>query len=431
MKRLIKGGRVIDPASGTEKNLDLLLEDGVIVKVGERLAAKEAPQEAPQEAEVLDATGLVIIPGLIDMHCHLREPGQEYKESIASGCAAAVKGGFTTLLAMANTSPVNDRAPVTEYILEKARAAGLARVLPVGAVTQGQKGEALAELGELAQAGCVALSDDGHPVTNGLLLRRAMEYASVFGLLVLDHAEDPTLAGEGVMAEGAVATRLGLEGIPSSAFDAAIARDIAVVRDTRRPLHIQHVSTAAGVDLIRRAKAEGLPVTAESCPHYFTLTDSAVAGYATAAKVKPPLGSEEDREAVIAGLVDGTLEVLATDHAPHHRDEKEVEFDRAAYGISGLETALSLTLLLSQERGIPLPALLKKWTADPARILGLPSGRIVEGAPADLALVDLAATWTVEPEKLVSKGKNTPFAGRTLPGVVRATIVAGLTVYGG
>jgi dihydroorotase len=422
MKTLIKGGRVLDPASGTDANLDILVDGEAIVKMGKKLAA-------PEGAAVLDASGLAVIPGLIDMHCHLREPGQEFKETVATGCAAAVRGGFTSLLAMANTSPVNDRATVTELVLSRAREAGLARVYPVGAVTKGQKGETLSEMGELAQAGCIALSDDGHPVANGGLLRRAVEYADAFGLLVIDHAEDLSLAGDGVMAEGAAATRLGLEGIPNAAYDAAIARDIAVSRDSGRRIHIAHVSTRAGVELVRRARAEGLAVSAESCPHYFTLTDEAVSGYSTAAKVRPPLGTAADREAIIAGLADGTLSVLATDHAPHHRDGKELEFDAAAFGISGLETALSLTLELAAGGRVPLLALLAAWTVGPAKILGLPQGRIAAGAPADLAVVDLDRRWTVDPSRFVSKGRNTPFAGRVLPGVVTATMVAGRVVY--
>ncbi len=422
MTALIRGGRVLDPASGTDAVLDVLVEGENIARVGKDVSV-------PPGARVFDAAGCAVIPGLIDLHCHLREPGYEYKETVASACAAAVRGGFTSLLAMANTSPVNDRGAVTEFMLAKAREAGLCRVYPVGAVSQGQKGEALSEMGELARAGCVALSDDGRPVADGALLRRALEYADAFGLLVIDHAEDLSIAGAGVMAEGAAATRLGLEGIPAAAYDAAIARDVAVVRDCGRRIHIAHVSTRGGVELVRRAKAEGLKITAETCPHYFALTDEAVAGYDTAAKVRPPLGTASDREAVIAGLADGTLDALATDHAPHHRDEKECEFAQAAFGISGLPTALSLTLELAAGGRIPLLDLLGRWTAAPARILGLTQGRLAAGAPADLAVIDLQGTWKVDPALFASRGRNTPFAGRILPGVVRATMVGGRLVF--
>jgi dihydroorotase len=422
MTTLIRGGRVLDPASGSDAALDLLVEGENIARMGKGIAV-------PAGARVLDAAGCAVVPGLIDMHCHLREPGYEYKETVATACADPVRGGFTSLLAMANTSPVNDRGAVTEFILARAREAALCRVYPVGALTQGQGGEALSEMGELARAGCVALSDDGRPVADGALLRRALEYADAFGLLVIDHAEDLSIAGAGVMAEGAAATRLGLEVIPAAAYDAAIARDIAVARDCGRRLHLAHVSTRGGVELVRRAKAEGVRITAETCPHYFTLTDEAVADYDTAAKVRPPLGTAADREAVIAGLSDGTLDVLATDHAPHHRDEKDCEFARAAFGISGLETALSLTIELAGSGRIPLLDLIARWTLNPARILGLPQGRLAAGAPADLALVDMESVWTVDPAAFASKGRNTPFAGRTLPGVVRATMTAGRVVY--
>lgn len=422
MNWLIKGGRVIDPASGTDGSLDVVLENGKIASIGEDLAA-------PADSKTLDASGLAVIPGLIDMHCHLREPGFEYKETVATGCAAAVKGGITSVMCMANTDPVNDSASVTSYILDRAREAGTARVYPVGCITQGMNGEALSEMGELADAGCIAVSDDGRPVLSGEIMRRAIEYASIFGLLVIDHAEDLTIAGDGVMHEGPISTRLGLEGIPASAAYTEVARNISLIQEFGGRIHIAHVSSKLVVELIRRAKADGLPVTAEACPHHFTLTHEAVMGYDTNAKVKPPLRTAQDVEAVIEGLADGTIDAISTDHAPHHRDEKDVEFDLAAFGISGLETALSLTLGLVDSGRFSLLEAIRKWTTAPAAIVGIPGGSLEEGSPADLALVDLEREWTVDPDQFVSKGRNTPFAGMTLKGEVVATFVGGKLVY--
>jgi dihydroorotase len=422
MNWLIKGGRVIDPASGTDGSLDVVLENGKIASIGEDLAA-------PADSKTLDASGLAVIPGLIDMHCHLREPGFEYKETVATGCAAAVKGGITSVMCMANTDPVNDSASVTSYILDRAREAGTARVYPVGCITQGMHGEALSEMGELADAGCIAVSDDGRPVLSGEVMRRAIEYASIFGLLVIDHAEDLTIAGDGVMHEGPISTRLGLEGIPASAAYTEVARNISLIQEFGGRIHIAHVSSKLVVELIRRAKEDGLPVTAEACPHHFTLTHEAVMGYDTNAKVKPPLRTAQDVDAVIEGLADGTIDAIATDHAPHHRDEKDVEFDLAAFGISGLETALSLTLGLVDSGRLSLLEAIRKWTTAPAAITGIPGGSLEEGSPADLALVDLEREWTVDPDQFVSKGKNTPFAGMTLKGEVVATFVGGKLVY--
>jgi dihydroorotase len=422
MNWLIKGGRVIDPASGTDGSLDVVLENGKIASIGEDLAA-------PADSKTLDASGLAVIPGLIDMHCHLREPGFEYKETVATGCAAAVKGGITSVMCMANTDPVNDSASVTSYILDRAREAGTARVYPVGCITQGMHGEALSEMGELADAGCIAVSDDGRPVLSGEVMRRAIEYASIFGLLVIDHAEDLTIAGDGVMHEGPISTRLGLEGIPASAAYTEVARNISLIQEFGGRIHIAHVSSKLVVELIRRAKEDGLPVTAEACPHHFTLTHEAVMGYDTNAKVKPPLRTAQDVDAVIEGLADGTIDAIATDHAPHHRDEKDVEFDLAAFGISGLETALSLTLGLVDSGRLSLLEAIRKWTTAPAAITGIPGGSLEEGSPADLALVDLEREWTVDPDQFVSKGKNTPFAGMTLKGEVVAMFVGGKLVY--
>lgn len=422
MNWLIKGGRVVDPASGTDGLMDLFLTDGKIGSIGEDL-------ETPEGTQIADASGLAVLPGLIDMHCHLREPGFEYKETVASGCAAAVKGGITSVLCMGNTEPVNDNASVTAYILNKAREAGTARVYPVGCITQGMKGEALSEMGELADAGCIAVSDDGRPVLSGEVMRRAIEYASGFGLLVIDHAEDLTIAGDGVMHEGSVSTRLGLEGIPASAAYTEVARNISLLKEFGGRIHIAHVSSGLVVELIRQAREGGLEVTAEACPHHFFLNHEAVVGYNTNAKVKPPLRTAEDVEAVIEGLANGTIDAIATDHAPHHMDEKNVEFDLAAFGISGLETALAATLSLVDSGHLTLLEAVGKWTTAPAAITGIPGGSLKEGDPADVTLVDLERKWTVDPDKFVSKGKNTPLAGMTLKGEVESTFVGGRLVY--
>jgi dihydroorotase len=422
MKYLIKGGRVIDPASGKDGILDILIEDGLIAGMGKGI-------KKPGGAEVYDASGLVVMPGFIDMHCHLREPGFEYKETIATGCAAAVKGGITSLMCMANTSPVNDNASVTSYIIERACEAGLAKVYPVGCVTKGMKGKSLSEMGELADAGCIAVSDDGRPVPSGEIMRRAIEYAATFGLLVIDHAEELTIAAGGVMHEGYVSTMLGLDGIPAAAACSEVARNIALVREFGGRIHIAHVSTAMVVDLVRQAKADGLQVTAETCPHFFTLDHEAVVGYNTNAKVKPPLSSAEDVQGVIEGLADGTIDVIATDHAPHHADEKNVEFDLAAFGISGLETAFALTMGLVNSGRLSLLQAVSKWTDVPAAIAGIPGGCLKKGEAADILVADLEAQWTVDPETFLSMGKNSPFAGVKVQGQVAATFVDGRLVY--
>ena len=422
MNWLISGGRVLDPASGRDEVADLLLEDGLIKKTGQGLQAGRGVKE-------MDASGMLVIPGLIDMHCHLREPGFEYKETVASGCAAAVKGGITSVMCMANTDPVNDCASVTAHILGKASQAGLARVYPIGAITKGMEGESLTEMGELAQSGCVAVSDDGLPVRSGEIMRRAIEYSAGFGLLVIDHAEDLSISGEGVMHEGFVSTMLGLEGIPTASAVSQIARNISLIREFGGRIHIAHVSTRSGADLIRQAKAEGLAVTAETCPHFFTLDHEAVRGFDTNAKVNPPLGTADDVEGIIENLVNGTIDVIATDHAPHHRDEKDREFDLAAFGISGFETALALTLSLVQKGSLSLMEAIAKWTVNPARVAGLPGGSLADGAPADVTLVDTEAQWTVDPARFLSKGKNTPFAGMKLKGEVVNTFVGGRMVY--
>ncbi len=385
MTLIIKGGRVIDPANGVDGILDIYIEGDKIVPPPKN--AKKS-NDRLNGAEVIDATGKIVAPGLIDMHCHLREPGFEYKEDIASGTRAAAAGGFTTICCMPNTNPVNDSRSVTEFIMAQARAAGFCKVLPIGAITKGSMGLELAEMGEMAEAGCVGFSDDGKPVANAEMMRHALEYAKTFGRTIISHCEDPALSAGGVMNEGAVSTRLGLRGIPAAAEEVMVARDISLAKLTGGRVHIAHVSTAGSVELIRRAKADGINVTAETCPHYFTLTDEGVMSYNTYLKVNPPLRTETDRKAIIAGLSDGTIDVIATDHAPHAASEKDVEFDLAPFGISGLETALPLSMALANSGLIPMVELLKKLTINPARALGLALPSLSPGSIADIVLID-------------------------------------------
>ena len=425
MKTVIHGGTVVDPASKLEAARDVLVEDGVI-----RAVAKPGSFLGVGDSGI-DAHGLIVTPGFIDMHVHLREPGYEYKETVLTGTRSAVAGGFTAVACMANTNPVNDNGSVTRYIIEKAQEADLARVFPIGALSKRLQGEELAEIGDMVEAGAVAVSDDGRPVMDANLMRRALEYCSMFNVPVSVHEEDLHLAAGGVMNEGPTALRLGLKGIPNAAEDVMVARDLALARLTGGRLHIAHVSTRGAVALVRQAKAEGLTVTAEATPHHFTLTEEAVEGYNTSAKMAPPLRLAEDVEALKEGLRDGTIDAIATDHAPHHRDEKEVEFDQAANGVVGLETALPLTLRLVSAKVLSLPAALSKLTVSPARILGLPYGMLAPGAPADIVLFDPARQWRLEPEKLRSKSKNTPFGGWELTGKVVLTMVGGRVVYEG
>jgi dihydroorotase len=425
MKIIIHGGTVIDPANKLEAARDLLIEDG-------RIRAVEKPGSFFGVGDTgIDAKGLIVTPGFIDMHVHLREPGYEYKETVLTGTRSAVAGGFTAVACMANTNPVNDNGSVTRYIIEKAQEANLARVFPMGALSKRLKGEELADIGEMIEAGAVAISDDGRPVMDTHLMRRALEYCSMFNVPVSVHEEDLHLATGGVMNEGPTALRLGLKGIPNAAEEVMVARDVALTRLTGGRLHIAHVSTGGAVALVRQAKAEGLAVTAEATPHHFSLTEEAVDGYNTNAKMAPPLRLAEDVEALKEGLCDGTIDVIATDHAPHHRDEKEVEFDQAANGIVGLETALPLTLRLVNAKILSLSQAVSKLTLLPARILGLPYGTLSPGAPADVVLFDPARQWRMEPEKLHSKSKNTPFGGWELTGMVILTMVGGRVVYEG
>ncbi len=418
MNVLIKNGHVIDPANNLDEKLDILLSEGKIAKLGK-------PGSLPaNDAQTIDAAGRLVVPGLIDMHVHLREPGFEYKETIATGTAAAKAGGFTSVCCMPNTNPVNDNRSVTEFMLSQARDAE-ARVYPIGAVTKGSKGEELAEMGELRSAGCFAVSDDGRPVANAAIMRRALEYSKIFDMLVISHCEDTTLAAKGVMNEGVVSTELGLRGIPRAAEDVMTARDIALAELSGGRLHIAHVSTSGSVRLIRDAKSRGVKVTAETCPHYFSLTEEAVRGYNTLAKMNPPLRTAEDVAAIKQGLRDGTIDVIATDHAPHAADEKSGEFDYAPFGIVGLETALGLTLNLVCEGAISLDEAIRKLSFNPATLLKIGKGTLSAGADADITIIDPKLEWTVKAAEFKSKSKNTPFDGWKLKGRAMQMIVGG------
>lgn len=422
MNMLIQGGRVIDPSQGIDEVLDILVENGVVKELGKGL-------KAPAGGETIDASGKIVTPGLIDMHVHLRDPGLEYKEDIVSGSRAAAAGGFTSVACMPNTKPVNDNKAVSTYIIAKAKSEGLVNVFPIGAITQGSHGERLSEMGELKEAGCVAVSDDGRPVINSELMRRALEYAKGMGIMVISHAEDLSLVGEGVMNEGFVSTELGLKGIPWAAEDAATSRDVYLAEFTGSPLHIAHVSTKGSLRIIRNAKARGVQVTCETAPHYFSLTDDAVRGYDTNAKMNPPLRTADDVAAVKEALKDGTIDTIATDHAPHHLDEKDVEFNEALNGIIGLETSLPLSLRLVEEGVLTLPVLVEKMACNPAKILGINRGTLKAGSVADITVIDPNAVWTVEADKLASKSKNSPFLGRKMKGAAAYTIVSGRVVY--
>ena len=429
MKVLIKNGSIVDPGQKIEGTGDIQVEDGKIKEVrmkGKEPGAKNRADFHPDST--IDASGLLVIPGLIDMHVHLREPGFEYKETIKTGTCAAVRGGFTTICCMPNTNPVNDHASVTEFIIRKAKQEGYCTVLPIGAITKGQKGEELAEIGTMRNEGCVAFSDDGNPVMNSTIMRRALEYSKAFNVPVISHSEDLTLSEGGVMNEGLISVTLGLRGIPAEAEQIMIFRDILLSELTGGRLHIAHVSTEGSVDLIRGAKTRGINITAETCPHYFTITEEEVKGYNTNAKVNPPLRTRSDMEAIKEGLSDGTIDVIATDHAPHHTDEKMRPFDIAPSGISGLETALSLSLRLVDEGVLSLRQLIEKMVVNPARILRIDKGSLKAGSDADIVIMDETGEFMVQAEKFVSKGKNTPFDGWVLKGRPVSTICRG-TVY--
>ncbi len=424
MLTLIRGGRVVDPGN-LDGIMDILIEDGKIVEIKEH-NSKFIIQNSKFKA--IDAFGKIVVPGLIDMHVHLREPGHEYKETIESGCLSAAYGGFTAICPMPNTNPVNDNSQVTEYILKKAGAADMVRVYPVAAISKGLKGKDLCEYGDLKETGAIAISDDGHPVANSQLMRMALEYAKGFDLPVISHCEDIDLAGCGSMNEGAVATRMGLSGIPNAAESIIVMRDIALCELTGARLHIAHVSTTESVRAIRNAKKRGALVTAETAPHYFTLTEDAVEGYNTNAKMNPPLRSMQDREAVLEGLADGTIDVIATDHAPHSSIEKEVEFDQAANGIIGLETSVSLSLKLVQNGVIPLTDLVEKMSTNPARILGLNIG-IIPGRPADITIIDPDLSYKIDSSRFKSLSRNTPFDGWDMKGKAILTMVGGKILF--
>ena len=426
MKRLLKGGRVVDPVNGIDGVQDVLIDGDRIARVG-----RDLPADGAEIVELRPE--LVVCPGFIDMHVHLREPGQEHKETVATGAAAAVAGGFTAVACMPNTSPVNDNANVTAYILGKAAEAGLARVYPIGAVSRGSKGELMADIAELRQAGCVAITDDGRPVSTALLLRRAMEYAGMFGMPVLEHCEDPSLKGDAVAHEGYQAAALGLRGMPGACEALGVERGVLLSELTGSAFHVAHMSARASLRAVRKGKEAGIAVTCEVAPHHFTLTDEALAApvaYDTNTKMNPPLREAADRDAMLAGIADGTVDVIATDHAPHHYDEKQVEFDRAPFGIIGLETAVSLSLDRLVHAGrIRLPRLVELLSVNPARILRLPGGTLAAGAPADLTVLAPELKVRVEAAAMRSRSKNTPFDGWELRGGVAATIVGGRTLY--
>jgi dihydroorotase len=429
MKRLLKGGRVIDPGTGRAGTFDVLIDGDRIAQIGRDLPAALADDGAVFEID----RSLIVCPGFIDMHVHLREPGQEHKETVATGTLSAVTGGFTAVACMPNTNPVNDNAGVTRLILQKAAEANLARVYPIGAVSRGQKGEQLADIAELHAAGCVAVTDDGHPVATALLARRALEYTSMFRIPMIEHCEDPTLKGEGCAHEGARAAELGLKGIPGAAESIIAARDVLLAEMTGGHVHVAHMSAWTTLEAVRQGKSRGVKVTCEVTPHHFTLTDDQLAApiaYDTNTKMNPPLREARDRDAMIAGLNDGSIDAIATDHAPHHYDEKNVEYDRAPFGIVGLETAVPLALDRLVHTGIiGYARLVELMSTNPARILRVPGGTLEEGAPADITILAPDVQTTVDRATLRSKSKNTPFHGWTFRGGVAATIVGGRVVY--
>jgi len=420
MWQLLKGARLVDPSQGIDELKDLLIEKG-------RVAAILKPGEKAADAKIIELDGMIITPGLVDIHTHLREPGYEYKETIATGAQAAVSGGFTSIACMANTDPVNDSPAVTEYILERAKQADLCRVYPVGAISKGLKGEELAEIASLAERGCVGFSDDGKPVMDANLMRRAIEYAKAFDRVVISHPEDLNLTAGGVMNENPVSTELGLAGVPTAAEEVMVAREIILAGLTGGKVHLAHLSTKGSVDLVRKAKQRGVKISCETCPHYFSLTEAAVkeSGYNPNTKVNPPLRSVEDKEAIIAALADGTIDAIASDHAPHNLAEKEVEFIIASSGISGIETSLALGLKLVKEKKIKLIRLIELMSLNPAQIIGIEAGTLKPSAPADITVIDPELKWTVSAKNFRSLGKNTPFDGMELLGRAIKVFVGG------
>ena len=420
-KFIVKGGAAATPGGIAKR--DVLVGDGRILSIGGEISASGV--------KVIDAEGMLVVPGLVDIHCHLREPGYEEKEDIASGTASAARGGFTSICCMANTNPVNDNAVVTEFIKRKAALAGPVHVYPIAAITKNLAGEELTEAGELAEAGAVALSDDGRCVRNAMRMRLALSYAKRFGMKIISHPEDADLVDAGLMNEGYWSTALGLPGITRAAEETMIARDCILAEIENTGVHIAHVSTRGGAEIIRQAKRRGVAVTCETAPHYIYATDEWVSGYDTNTKVNPPLRTEDDRKALIDALLDGTVDCIATDHAPHHTDDKNVEYTIAANGISGFETAFSICWTVLVKGGLMSPeAMLEKMTAAPANILGLAAGVLAEGKPADITIIDPDAEWTVDPSKFTSRGHNSPFGGRTLSGVVKCAIAGGDIAWG-
>ncbi len=420
MKILIKNGRVIDPANNIDKVTDIFIDKGVISDIG------EIPELEGIEMEVIDAEGKIVTPGLVDMHCHLRDPGQEYKEDIETGTMSAAMGGITSVACMPNTKPVIDNEAIVTYINSKAKEVGYVNVYPIGAISKGLKGEELAEIGELKFAGAVAISDDGRPVVESGLMRRAMEYADMFDMTVISHCEDISLADGGHMNEGYTATSLGLRGITRAAEEVMVSRDIIIAESTGTAVHIAHVSTRGSVELVRQAKKRGVRVTCETCPHYFSLTEKAVEGFNTNAKMNPPLRTDDDVEAIKEGLRDGTIDCIATDHAPHHIDEKNCEFALAMNGIVGFETSLGLGIKYLVKPGIlTMSQLIEKMSVNPSRILGLNKGNLAEGKAADITIFDPEKEWTVDISKFKSKSKNSPYNGFVLYGKPEYVIVGG------
>ena len=426
MKLLLKGGRVVDPSAGRDGRFDVLIDAGTIARVG-----RDIPVDGAEVVEL--QRGWIVAPGLIDVHVHLREPGQEHKETIATGTAAAVAGGFTAVACMPNTDPVNDHAGITQFIVKKAAEANLARVYPIGAVTLGSKGEQLAELGEQKAAGCIAFSDDGRPVATALLMRRALEYAGMLGVPIVDHCEDPSLKGDGVAHEGYYASALGLRGIPGVAESLMVERDTSLAEMTGAHVHICHMSARQSIRAVRAGKERDVRVTCEVAPHHFTLTDAALEGqvpYDTNLKMNPPLRDEADRDAMLDGIADGTVDVIATDHAPHHADEKMVEFDRAPFGITGLETAVPLVFDRLVHAGrIGIPRAIELLSTNPARIFKLRGGGLSEGSAADIVVIDADRRTTVDAARQKTKSRNTPFEGWELRGSVVLTMVGGRIVH--
>jgi dihydroorotase len=422
MKKLLRGARVIDPSQDLDTIKDVLIVNGSIADIKEKIEISDA--------EVTDLSGMIVTPGLIDIHAHFREPGYEYKEDIESGSKSAAAGGFTAVACMPNTKPPIDNGSLVEYVKSKVSKVSKIKILPIGCVSKGQEGKEITEMGDMAQAGAVAFSDDGKPVADSSLMRKAMVYASMFDRVIIDHCEDPSLFEGGQINEGRVSTLLGLTGIPAAAEEIMVARDILLAREMGTRVHIAHISTRGSVELIRKAKSDGVMVTCEVTPHHLTLTEEAVRGYDTNAKVNPPLRTQEDLKALLEGLKDGTIDAIATDHAPHHIDEKDLEFDKAAFGLVGLETALGLVLTkIVGEGGLSLNKAVEKMTSGPAKILGLHMGTLKIGAPADITVIDPNRVWTVDKDKFFSKGRNTPFNGWELKGKAVLTVVDGKTAY--